>query len=378
MTFLSSLTLTGFRNYETATLSGLENGFVILIGDNGAGKTNCLEGISILSPGRGLRGASVAEMQSQKANALWAVSAEITDTDGDVTRLGVGRDPQKPDKKIVRADGTAVKNQEELGDILRTIWLTPQMDGLFLQGSSERRRFFDRLVATYDGSHTGRMTRYEKVTRERLTLLKNAAEGAQKYDADWVHSLEHIMAETSVAIAAARMDFLDRLQSAIDNGHDENFPHAILGLNGDVEQELKNRPAVDVEAAIVTRLQKLRDGDGLTGKTHYGVHRTDMAVTYANKNVPAAQCSTGEQKALLTAIILAHARMVAARFGSPPLLLFDEVAAHFDAHRRDALFGILGDLGGQIWLTGQDMGAFDSLSSRQILEIRNNTVLTCE
>ncbi len=369
MTHIKSLTLTAFRNYGSASIAGLDNHCVVLIGDNGAGKTNCLEGITLLSPGRGLRGANVGEIQSQQSSNAWAVSSEIMDDDGDVTRLGVGRDPQRRDKKIARANGNPIKNQNELGDVLRTVWLTPSMDGLFLQASSERRRFFDRLVAVFDPAHVGRMTRYEKATRERLNILKD---DTKKPDALWLSALENIMAETSVAIAAARLETLQNLHHAIRqfNGHD--FPMADIALNGDIENALNTQSALNVEDTARGKLEAMRNADAQTGRTNYGVGRTDMAVTFTDKNADAGQCSTGEQKALLTTIILAHARMVAARFGAPPLLLFDEVAAHFDAKRRDALFDLLKDLGGQVWLTGQDHRSFNAMTTKTIIEIRDN------
>jgi len=367
MTRIKSLTLTSFRNYESASIDHLDSSFVVLIGDNGAGKTNCLEAISALSPGRGLRGAKVTDMQSQISNMPWAVSSQIIDSDGDVMRLGVGPNPDRPDKKIIKCDGSVVKNQQELGDILRTVRLTPQMDGLFLQGGSERRRFFDRLVATFDPAHVGRMTRYEKATRERLSILRD---DTKTPDPVWLSALETIMAETSVAIAAARADMLGYLRDAM-RGTD-NFPDAEIHLDGDVDNALNSQSAIIIEDMVRVKLESMRGADAQTGRTNFGVGRTDMVVTFTDKNANAAQCSTGEQKALLTSIILAHARMVAARFGAPPLLLFDEVTAHFDSKRRDALFEILGDLGGQVWLTGQDVNAFDTITNKNMVEIRGN------
>jgi len=372
MSTIKSLTLTAFRNYQSAVMNNIDSPFVILVGDNGAGKTNCLEALSLLSPGRGLRGARVLDIQSQTDKNPWAVSAQIRDNDGDITRLGVGRDPQRPDKKIIRADGTTLKNQNELGDILRTIWLTPQMDGLFMQGVSDRLRFFDRLVATYDAAHVGRLTRYEKATRQRLNILRD---DTQIPDTVWLSALENIMAETSVAIAAGRVDMLGYLLESINSGDNANFPQSKITLKGDVENALNAQSALYVEDMVREKLQSMRNADGQTGRTNFGVGRTDMQVTYLDKNADAAQCSTGEQKALLTSIILAHARMVAARFGAPPLLLFDEVTAHFDAKRRDALFEVLNDLGGQIWMSGQDEYAFEAIANKRMLNVENNQLL---
>ena len=378
MTYISSLSLTAFRNYDVASVTHIENGFVVLIGENGAGKTNCLEALSLLSPGRGLRNTSVTNCQSQTSQTPWAISSTLVDTDGDESRLGVGRDPQKMDKKTIRYNGTAIKSQSQLGGILRTVWLTPQMDGLFLSGASERRRFFDRLVSTFDGAHTGRMTRYEKATRERLNLLKKANESKTTPDTTWLSSLEKIMTETGVAIAAARTETLGILQSNIATDTDKIFPSAGIHLDGDIEPLLLERSALEAEDIMRQKLTQTRMSDGMMGRTRYGAHRMDMAVTHHQKSSPAPLCSTGEQKGLLTTIILAHARMVNAKFSAPPLLLFDEITAHFDEQKRDALYDILGNLGGQVWLTGQNKDAFSSVSQKQIIHIQNNQFHPCE
>lgn len=377
MTYISSLTLNAFRNYDTASVDGLGDRFVILIGENGAGKTNCMEAISLLSPGRGLRGASVPDCQSSTLTTPWAVSASIIDPDGDDARLGVGRDPQKTDKKIVRHNGETVKSQQDLGDILRTVWLTPQMDGLFMQGTSEKRRFFDRLVASFDAGHTGRMTRFEKAMRERLNLLKTSYEKQTPLDATWVKGLENIMAETAVAIAAGRNNMLNILQTHIDTLPYADFPKAQLSITGDAENDLEKSPALAVEDHMKHKLEQTRQVDGLSGRTAIGAHRLDFNAFYTDKNVNAAQCSTGEQKSLLTSIILAHASMVEARFGAPPLLLFDEICAHFDEKRRDALFEILGHFNAQIWLSGQDQKAFQTINDKSLISVQNNTLSNC-
>jgi DNA replication and repair protein RecF len=372
MTYISSLSLTSFRNYTATSIDGLDNGFVLLIGENGAGKTNCLEALSLLSPGRGLRNASVPDCQSQSNQTPWAISAALVDTDQDESRIGVGRNPQKMDKKIIRYNGDPVKSQNQLGEILRAVWLTPQMDGLFLSGASDRRRFFDRLVATFDAAHTGRMTRYEKAMRERLSLLRQAAEKKQAADPAWLSALETVMAETGMAIAAARIETLTILQHHIATDDAGIFPMATIRLNGDIEPLLGNKSALEIEDIFKQKLSQTRSSDGMMGRTRYGAHRMDMDVTHTQKSSPASQCSTGEQKGLLTTIILAHARMVNAKFGAPPLLLFDEITAHFDANKRDALYSILSDLGGQVWLTGQDINAFQSIEKKQAVTIENN------
>jgi DNA replication and repair protein RecF len=370
---IRSLRLKNFRNFDEAQCHTLHDTFVILIGENGAGKTNTLEAISLLSPGRGLRNASVPDYQSQALNEPWVVATQYRDHDGDMLNLGIGRDPQKPDKKIMRANGETLKSQERLGEICRMIWLTPQMDGLFLQASSERRRFFDRLVATFDGGHTGRMIRYEKAMRQRLAILRDALDKGQKPDQLWLSPLETMMAETGVAIAAARVEMITNLTQSIHVMDMQGFPNSEIYCIGDAEQALDSQPALQVEDMIKARLEGSRISDAQTGRTAFGIHKTDMAVIYKDKNMKAAQCSTGEQKALLTAIILAHGTMVAGRYGSPPILLFDEVTAHFDDKRRDALFEILANLKTQIWLSGQDEAAFKGIKSKKMINITRNT-----
>jgi DNA replication and repair protein RecF len=375
MSHIHSLSLTSFRNYDSAFIDKLSSKFVVLIGENGAGKTNCLEAVSLLSPGRGLRGATVEQCQSQKNPSLWAVSSTITDSDNYTNQLGVGRNPQKIDKKIIRYNGDTLKSQSELGEIMRAVWLTPQMDGLFLSGSSERRRFFDRLVASFDAAHTGRTTRYERAMRERLTLLKKAIEKNVAADETWLRGLESVMAETGVAIAAARIDMLSQLQGIIDTTPSEYFPCAAITLIGDMEKWLTQGSALNAEDQFKDTLLKTRGTDGITGRTQSGAHRTDMSVTHKQKLTPAQQCSTGEQKGLLTSIILAHATLVRIKYGAPPLLLFDEITAHFDEKRRDALFNILSNLGGQVWLTGQDKNAFSNVQDKQLISIENNQLI---
>lgn len=372
MPSLQSLSLNAFRNYDTAHITDLSANFVVLVGENGAGKTNCLEAISLLGPGRGLRGASVPDHQSNTNDTLWSVTSTFTDSDGDTSTIGVGRNPQKPDKKIIRYNGDTLKSQNELGQIIRTIWLTPQMDGIFLAGASERRRFFDRLVAAFDPAHSGRMTRYERATRERLNILKSSVENGVPFNTDWLTGLETIMAETAIAIAAARNDTLTALQPHIHKTSNDTFPHSAISLNGEVERWLHEGTALQAEDRHKASLQKNRHVDAQTGRTNNGVHKTDMTVIHEQKNMPANSCSTGEQKGLLTNIILAHADMVRKKYGQPPILLFDEIAAHFDEKRRAALYAILSDLGGQVWLTGQDLSMFNSLTAKTTISIQNN------
>ena len=248
------------------------------------------------------------------------------------------------------------------------------MDGLFLDGSSSRRRFFDRLVFTFDPAHSGRITRYENALRQRSKLLQEG-----HADPVWVQGLEASMAETGVAIAAARLDFVQRLQAACDvaaKDEHEAFPRSQLGLHGTLEELLLNAPALEVEDLFKYQLEQSRRLDATTGGAATGPHKTDVLTKYAAKNMPADQCSTGEQKALLIGIILAHSRLIKAERGVPPILLLDEVAAHLDDTRRHLLHDILLSLGGQVWLTGTDKALFDDLRGKAVFFEVNDSRIT--
>lgn len=378
MGFITKLTLNNFRCYETARLEGLTSGLIVLHGANGAGKTNVLEAISLLTPGRGLRNATMEEMQRMPIpplpnplpagereetrsgsgeGAAWSVAAHVHDG---VTAHMIGTGPDiQTGKRAVRINGVAAKSQMALSDYLSALWLTPQMDRLFIDGASGRRRFFDKLVFTFDPAHAGRITRYENAMGQRSKLLREG-----KGDDHWLGALEIQMAETGIAIAAARLDFIQRLQAGIDAGEREEelfFPKARLALSGTVEELLATTPALEVENMLRYQLTQSRARDAETGGAASGPHKTDLHVRFAAKNMPADQCSTGEQKALLIGLILAHARLVKHERGAPPLLLLDEIAAHLDEKRRAALFERLAHLGGQAWMTGTDKNLFSSI-----------------
>lgn len=365
MTHVVSLRLAAFRCYADLSLDGLGPGAVVLHGPNGAGKTNILEAVSLLSPGRGLRGASAADMQRGTAGAEadggWSVSALVHTPYGE-TRIGTGRDPST-DKRIVRINGAQAKGQNALAEYLSCVWLTPQMDRLFIDAPGTRRRFLDRLVFAFDPGHSGRIVRYENAMAQRAKILKET----QNPDPAWLDGLEAQMAETGAAIAAARIDLARRLQESCDRaaaGEEFLFPKARLGLRGTVEELLHRAPALEVEEMLKYQLSQSRARDALTGGAATGPHKSDLAVRYAAKDMPADQCSTGEQKALLIGIVLAHARLIAAERGAPPLLLLDEVSAHLDETRRAGLYDLLLGMEAQAWLTGTDRGLFDSLRGR--------------
>ncbi len=362
MAFIRSLQLTHFRCYDSARLEGLLSGPVVLTGPNGAGKTNILEAVSLLSPGRGLRGARVSEMQQREVSSPWALSAEA-ETQYGAVRIGTGLDAGSAvEKRIVRINGETAKAQTALAEYLACVWLTPQMDRLFLEGSSARRKFLDRLIFAFDPGHAGRVTRYENAMSQRSKILREN----ERPDPVWLDALEAQMAETGVAIAAARVEFLSVLQRACDQDALEEtlFPRALIALRGTIEELLARVPALEVEDMFRYQLRESRMVDARTGGAATGPHKADLAVTYAAKDMPADQCSTGEQKALLIGITLAHSRLMAAERGAPPILLLDEVAAHLDENRRAALYDILLTLGGQVWMTGTDAVLFETLGTR--------------
>lgn len=338
-------------------MEGVPSGLIVLHGANGAGKTNVLEAISLLTPGRGLRNAALEEMQRRESPHAFAVAAQVETAGGDVA-LGTGLDPDG-NKRTVRINGVNVRSQIALADYLSALWLTPQMDRLFLDGASGRRRFFDKLVFTFDPAHAGRVTRYENAMSQRSKLLREG-----KGDDYWLKALETQMAETGIAIAAARLDFIQRLQAGIDAGdaaEDLFFPRANISLSGTVEELLVSTPAVEVENMLLYQLSQSRSRDAETGGAASGPHKTDLLVRFAAKNMPADQCSTGEQKALLIGLVLSHARLIKSEKGDVPLLLLDEIAAHLDDKRRAALFDRLIRLGGQVWMTGTDESLFSAI-----------------
>lgn len=373
--WLSGLHLSDFRCYETARLDvGAQA--VVLTGPNGAGKTNLLEAISLLAPGRGLRRARLGELsrrlpgEDEEAGRPWAVAAEVMTRDGP-RAVGTGLEPNGDaagarEKRLVKIDGAFARSQQALGEIVSAVWLTPQMDGLLRDGPGGRRRFLDRLVYAFDSAHAGRVAGYEHALRERARLLK-----AGRGDAAWVSALEETMAEKAVAICAARRALVARLNEACAAGHDA-FPRAALALAGDLESWLDDMPALAAEERLRRQLAESRGRDAEAGGALHGPHRSDLAVRHLEKGQPAEFCSTGEQKALLVSIVLAHARLLALDHGAAPLLLLDEIAAHFDAKRRDALFDELVALGLQAWMTGTEAALFDGLAGRaQFFEVRD-------
>ncbi|MGH6929007.1 MAG: DNA replication/repair protein RecF [Dongiaceae bacterium] len=379
--WLGRLMLTDFRNYRSAEIEA-DRRPVVLTGPNGAGKTNLLEAISFLVPGRGLRQARLEEVDRRCSPqdiagraGVWGVAAAVCRDDG-ITEIGTGRDPDGPDqgreRRLVKINGAFASGQSALADHLTTIWLTPQMDRLFLDGAGARRRFLDRLVYGFDPDHAGRLTRYELALHERSQLLRQS--GPASWDTVWLAAIEQQIAETGVAVAAARRELVQRLGQAVLR-ECAPFPQAALALDGIADGWLEEMPALAAEDAFRDRLAADRVRDGETGGAQCGPHRSDLVVTHLVRGVPAAQCSTGEQKALLISIVLAHARLQIDSRGLAPILLLDEVAAHLDAVRRSALFEAVLALDLQAWLTGTDAALFAELGPRaQFFRVREATI----
>ncbi|MBN9256848.1 MULTISPECIES: DNA replication/repair protein RecF [unclassified Mesorhizobium] len=371
-TYISKLTLTNFRNYAALSID-LRPGAVVFCGDNGAGKTNLLEAISLLTPGRGLRRAPYADIAREDGDGGFALHARLDGPEGEV-EIGTGisgGDAIGEGGRKVRINGAAARSAEEMLEWLRVVWLTPAMDALFTGPAGDRRRFLDRLVLAIDPGHGQRALDYEKAMRGRNRLL---AEGSR--DGAWFDAIETQMAETGVAMAAARAELVRLLAAMIERLPATGpFPQADIGLEGVLESEVATMPAIDVEERFRRALAEGRLRDRAAGRTLDGPHRSDLLVRHRPKDMPAELCSTGEQKALLVGIVLSHARLTGEMSGMTPVLLLDEIAAHLDAGRRAALFAILEELNCQTFMTGTDTALFSSLAGRaQFLTVDHGTV----
>ncbi len=401
------LTLTDFRCYRYQRLD-LEPMPVVLTGANGAGKTNLLEGLSFLVPGRGLRRARLSDVARRGAgagdvarrgagagdvarreagagdaarreaggeagadetpHAPWGVAATVVTPAGEV-EIGTAFEKAttgKRDKRTVKIDGETVKNQAALSEHVGVLWLTPQMDRLFLEGPGARRRFLDRIVFDTDPAHAGRVNAYEHALRERMRLLRDA-DGRGTADPAWLDSLEDTMATRGVAVAAARLDVARRIGVHLAPGtHSATgaFPDVAIEAAGQVETWLGVGPALAAEDKLRDRLARERGRDAKEGRTATGPHRSDLRVQHLGNGQVAERCSTGEQKALLVALVLGTARMRAQERGTAPLLLLDEIAAHLDAERLNGLFDEILGLGAQVWMTGTDAALFKPLAGR--------------
>jgi DNA replication and repair protein RecF len=349
------LTLTNFRNYHAASLDiGAKT--IVLMGPNGAGKTNLIEAISFFAPGRGLRRANLDEVAFAEGDGSWAVSAEIEGALGLATLgTGIERPPEDGATTVrkCRIDREPVGSAAAFADHLRVVWLVPAMDTLFVGAPSERRRFIDRLALAVDAEHGSRVNALERSLRSRNRLLEDP-----RPDPHWLDAVEHETAELAVAVAGQRVETVRRLEAVLASRKSSAFPPAEIALDGWMEQLIPEHPAIEIEERYRTVLRDNRARDAAAGRTSDGPHLTDLKVIYAHKGIAAADASTGEQKALLIGLVLAHARLIAEMTGFAPILLLDEVVAHLDPSRRAALHGELAQLGAQVWMTGADPALF--------------------
>jgi DNA replication and repair protein RecF len=356
---IARLILKNFRSYAALDLA-VTAPLVALTGENGAGKTNALEAISLFTPGRGLRRAELAEMARIGGAGNFAASIVLDESAGE-THLGTGIDPAAFGEvagRRCRIDHETVPSPTAFADHVRVVWLTPALDGLFSGPAGDRRRYLDRLVLAVDASHGGRVNAFERALRARNRLLEEPAP-----DRSWLDAVEREVAELGVAVAAARRETVDRLAALASAARDVEspFPWANLRLSGEVEELVGTLAALDVEDHFRALLRDGRARDRAAGRALAGPQTADLVVRHGPKDAEAAHCSTGEQKALLIGLVLAHARLVAAMSGIAPFVLLDEIAAHLDPRRRAALFGALVALGGQVWMTGADGALFGNL-----------------
>ena len=367
-TFLTQLKLTDFRNYAEASMA-FDGRHVVLTGQNGAGKTNLIEAVSFLSPGRGLRRAVLSDVARVGAEGGFSIFATLEGMEGDVA-LGTGIDAESETAvRRLRINGTPAKSTEELSDHLSVLWLTPAMDGLFTGPSADRRRFLDRLVLSIDPSHGRRASDFERAMRSRNRLL---SEG--RTDPAWLSAIEAQMAGLGIAMAAAREEMLGLLRTLSASSEQTPFPSPVLMLDGFLDGVADN-PAADLEERYLDTLRESRGRDAAAGRTLEGPHRSDLLVRHREKDMDAGRCSTGEQKALLIGLVLAHARLTANMTGYVPILLLDEIAAHLDEGRRAALFDLIHDLGGQSFMTGTDQAMFSALAERaQFFTVEDGSV----
>ena len=350
------LILNNFRSYPSLRAEA-DARPVVLTGANGAGKTNLLEAVSLLAPGRGLRGARIRDLDRLDGGA-WSIAAQVQSPLG-VSEIGTARSMDDGrERRIVRINGVPASNQAALGDLVAVLWLTPAMDRLFQEGGSERRRFLDRLVLANDPAHVGRVTSYHQALKERSRLLRSG-----KPDPAWLDALEMRAVSSAIAIAAARRQTV-RALSAVLATNPGRFPRPDIRLDGTVEAWLSDLSALDAEQRLAEALHVNRQKDAETGTTAIGPHRSDLIVHDGKSGMPARDCSTGQQKALLISICLAEARRRAGLNQGLPILLLDEVAAHLDPDRRRDLFDELAALGTQAWLTGTDAGVFQPFGQR--------------
>lgn len=368
---VTALSLENFRNYRTLSLH-VKAQPVVLTGHNGAGKTNILEAISLLSPGRGMRSAKLRDMDNSLSDgAPWVVATEVTTNDR-ICKIGIGRDAEAAsEKRILKINGERERRQAALAERVCVQWLTPAMDQVFMEGGSARRKLLDRIAYGFEPEHATRVTQYEAATRERNKLLVERG----RADPYWLSVLEQQMAEHAVAITLARLGIIHRLSEHLAEPLG-GFPRAEVALHGALESWLgEGLSALDAEAKLAARFMELRGIDGAAGRATEGSHRSHFHVIHKEKGLTVERCSTGEQKAVLLSLILAAARARTAWCGIGPILLLDEVVAHLDVDKRGQLFDLIRSSRIQAWMTGTDAADFQGLGPDTThLEITGGTV----
>jgi DNA replication and repair protein RecF len=376
VTKVKELKLNNFRNYLALNLKQLnQHNIIVITGKNGSGKTNILEAISLLSPGKGIRGCKLSEISNEGvANSCWYVESEIVGFYGH-ERIETWLDPEAvkdgKNKRYVRVNDQNIKAQAELTKLLTISWITPQMDQLFISGVSARRNFLDRIVQNFEPSHTKHLMAYEHSMKERARLLKE-----KNYDINWLSALENNMAELAIPIAASRVQTVEYIEEIMDEIN-HPFPKARMLVTGEVESRMHKVPAVQLEDEFREILRKNRSLDAATGRTNVGIHKSDLLVYYKNKNLQADKCSTGEQKSLLLSIFLAEVFAQIKWRAQTPILLLDEVLAHLDENRRDTLCQIIKDTKAQAWITGTESETFIPIKNdSQFFKIENSQLIS--
>jgi len=370
---VTRLILENFRSYAALDLP-VSGRLVALVGENGAGKTNLLEALSLFVAGRGLRRAEFAQMAREGGPGGFSASIALETPFGE-HRLGTGieaPDPGGRAARLCRIDGATVPTPAAFSEFLRLVWLTPDLDALFRGPAGERRRFLDRLVLAVDAEHGGRVNALDRALRSRNRILEETPQ-----ERLWLDAVEREVAELAVAVTAARQETVQRLAALILATRDDAspFPFAAIALAGELDELVATLPAVDAEDRYRALLREGRTRDRAAGRTLVGPQASDLLVRHGPKDIPAGAASTGEQKALLLGLVLAHARLVASMSGMAPLVLLDEVAAHLDPRRRSGLFDALEGLGGQVWLSGADPALFAELGGKaEVLQVRPGRV----
>ena len=363
---IKSLKLINFRSHSDFSLS-LSGKPLAIIGDNGAGKTNILEAISLLSPGRGIRNSKFSEMVKDDNSMPWGVNFNIL-SNGKNYEVSSGlRDNQKG--RDIKINSKKVSGSSALPEIILLSWLTPSMDQIFNETPSYRRRFIDRLCAVYEKNHTKNIKIYEKLMAERNSSFKNKA-----LDNVWLDALENQMSDVSIAIAETRLTFISDLNKVLETNLDPVWPRAHLEIYGFVENLVSSWNSGKAKEMLCNEFKNNRERDFFSKRTNEGVHRSDLLVNEKNKKIEAKKCSTGEQKSLLMGIILSHLELVSSFKSRYPVLLLDEVLAHFDKIRRKSFFKQIQEIGSQIIMTGTDISVFEELGDLEIYHLNNKKV----